>query len=251
MLELILGSIIGLSPPKTEVQVSICEPQQSLRSKLDPSQWNFKHKNQTYFIENPELVLWNQGWRIRIRVYADRNTVQVTLKKNYTKAMSAEMQNDKPAEIPKDANCEYDLHGQAKTFACKISNTIDVRHFDLALESNNWFTLLSKSQVKWLEDEGIMDDLLFRNEDFVFAGPFKDRVYEKRNETPKVILELSEAGGLQFFEISSRTRSVKENKLQEKLIRFLSESNVSICKNQNEQSTKIKLINFFKADQEN
>lgn len=245
MLELILGSIIGISAPKTEVQVSICEPQQSLRSKLDPSQWSFKHKNQTYFIENPELVLWNQGWRIRIRVYSGSNTAQVTVKRNYSKPK----RSHSSGTIPKEAKCEYDLHGQTKSFACKITNTVDYRYFETARESNNWVSLLSESQVKWLQDENLMDDLLFKNEDFVFAGPFKDRVYEKRNEKPKVVLELSTAGPLQFSEFSSRTQTINENIVQQKLNKYLNDSNVSICKNQNEQSTKAKLAYFFRAHQ--
>lgn len=245
MLELILGSIIGLSAPKTEVQVSICETQQSLRSKLDLSQWSFKHENQTYFIENPDLFLWNQGWRIRIRVYSGRNSVQVTVKRNYSKAKH----NQSSETIPDKAKCEHDLHGQTKSFACKITNTVDYRYFETAQGSNNWVSLLNESQIKWLRDNDLMDDLLFKNENFVFAGPFADRVYEKRDENPKVVLELSTVGPLQFSEMSSRTQNINENNVQQKLNQYLDDSNVTICENQNEQSTRAKLTYFFRADQ--
>lgn len=236
MLEILIATAFLYSNLKTEIQVNLCGHFSTIESQLDLHKWNKKKSVETFFIDNKQLKLFNQGWVFKVRIDTDKSSAIVTLKKN-------EFQNSSeisPVDI-QDKNCEYDLHGNLKKLACKLSHEISLAQLRQHQQNEDYAGLLSPAQLAWLNNEKAELPV-----DLKMTSPFIDRDYVFNFEGLKIALGLTVNNKQQeFIEISTRSGSENELAEQKRLLDYLKSHDIHVCENQSSIMTKLKLESFF------
>lgn len=225
---LLTAALSGSVSLKTEVQVNICESFNSLSAKLDLGNWKKKKSEQSLLVENRELFLYKRGWVFKAKL-ANTSTVEITLKKN---AGVRRIDESSP-------ECEYDLHGELKKMACKLSQTMALADFQQQSAAGNFSALLSRQQLDWLKSDDVE---LPQNLELTSA--FLDEEYGL--SAAKYDLGVTtNASGREFIEISTRADSQIERQKQTELLQFLRDRGVSVCADQSAIQTRNKLDSFF------
>jgi hypothetical protein len=225
---ILLNSLVASASP-TEIQVNICEPQASAQQKLDLIKWKNDATEQVQFIDNQDLSFYKSGWVLKIS-FNDKFKAKVTLKNN-------------DASLDEEKDCEYDLHGDNKKWACKLSEKRDADKIKRAIVAKEINAIVSEDQLRWLSK---YDRPLPPSADI--TNVFYESSYSLDVENLSLTLNFSRnSKGQEFNEISSRTDS-DEKTVQIKLLSYLKEHNINLCADQGPLLTRLKLQSFFKPE---
>jgi hypothetical protein len=224
---LLLATQIAIAATKTEVQINICETQSQLEKKLDLKKWKKSEAEQTYFADNGDLNLFKRGWVFKITL-EDEN-IKVTLK--YNKATDADSEHD----------CEYDLHGDDRKWACRINNQMSFKEFQELQAANDLLLLLNEQQLNWLRKHSITIPW-----NTILTTAFRDQNFSQKVSDTKFVLGVSKnSRGTEFIELSSRADEKNEKAVQAKMHKYLKDHNINRCPNQGSIQTRLKLESFF------
>jgi hypothetical protein len=231
MINLILAGFIAMAAgaPKTEVQVNICEGSATLAQKLNLATWEQELSEEFYLIDNKGLQLYNKSWVLRARIDRIEDTVEIVLKYNQA---SAALEGD-------SKKCEFDLHGTAKKWACKMSNQLSFEDFTQFQNNKDFAGMLSAEQKAWLQSE---NQSLPSNLEITTA--FTD---QSMTNDQKISLGVStNIDRTEFIEASTRVKSDDALDAQAKLLSYLKSKMVVLCADQGPLLTRLKLESFFK-----
>lgn len=237
MLDLLLSTMINMQDLNTEVQVNICDSENSLSQKIDLSQWAHKRSISTHYVESRELGLYKQALVFRIRLDLNKNKAEVTLKHNTPIELSSSFTE------AKGKKCEYDLHGVDLKLACKIENKVTIAEFNKAMADNQWKSLLNEEQIAWVKSENIKFP-----ENLTFTTAFEENsyTYDKDGEPLELSIVTNELSH-EFIEASVRVVKIDDvDKFQHNLLNYLNHKQVDLCKDQSAMLTRKKLESFFK-----
>ncbi len=237
MFLLLFLNVVAFASPKTEVQINICETYAAVSQKLNLQNWKPKAPEQSYFIENPSLDLFKQNWVFKVTVDAEHKTADVSLKFNLPLANANLEQN---SEL-KNEKCEYDLHGDSKKMACKLSYSISYYEFERAQLNRDYSSLLSAEQLEWLRE-----NKMTLPEQMAMTTAFTDQDFSGKSNDLKIVLGVSLGNKKEeFIEFSARSDEASEKETQNQLLEYLKNHDVKICKNQNSIYTRMKLESYF------
>jgi hypothetical protein len=230
MINLILAGFMAMAAgaPKTEVQVNICEGSTTLAQKLNLATWDQDPSEESYLIDNKDLQLYNKSWVLKARIDRARDTVEIVLK--YNQAGGA-LEGD-------GKKCEYDLHGTAKKWACKMSNQLALEDFTQFQNNKDFAGMLSAEQKAWLQSE---NQTLPSNLEITRA--FIDQSYS--NDQKINIGVGTSIDRTEFIEASTRTKSDEALDVQAKLLSYLKSKKIALCADQGPLLTRLKLESFF------
>ena len=230
----------------TEVQVNICDSAEQLESKLNLTAWKSKKPEQSYFIENKALHFYRKDWVFKVKLSPHKNEAEVVLKKNsFINSTTLESQTEQLAvdlNLEKnEISCEYDLHGNQKKVACKLTRKISIQDFEQHRHRSDYSGLLSNDQLNWLNKEKV--DL---TDDLEMTSAFDDQDYVDEKKDQKVTLGITHNHKTEsFIEASVRSPSDDAPEAQQQLLDYLKKRNVRLCADQTSIMTRRKLESFF------
>ena len=204
-----------------EHQVRICDNEQSILKKLKLDQAKNKIY-QTYYIETKNKDFESRSWSIRVRVKS--NKTEITVKKRSSEA--EHLENKYPNII-----CEYDLHGPAKEYACKLNADVQTEDFYKVINKNkNWLDILDSTQFNLLQDYNLLlkDAVVFgylennrlQWDDRILGLVTLDLVHQNKNEN------------ITFHEISIRYPLNGSKDMAIQFERLLKTTQIKTCSDQ-------------------
>lgn len=249
----------------TEVQVNICDSAEQVSSRLNLDAWKSKASEQSHFIENKDLHFYRSDWVFKVKLSPHKNQAEVILKKNsfikttarpkLAAALTDHASNHSsgqtvsPLQTSEDGkiSCEYDLHGNQKKLACKLTRKISIDEFEHYRQRLDYGGLLNNDQKEWLKTENVKwpDNL-------EMTTAFDDQDYVHEKAEPKITVGITHNDKAEsFIEVSVRSKSDNESSDkdlldQQLLLDFLNNHGVQLCSDQSSILTRRKLESFFK-----
>lgn len=219
---------------KTEVQVAICEPEAIVREKLGTDRWKLKRQLQTRLVDTPGLELYRSGLVFRIRINAEKDKVEVALKKKVADDYRSESYSTQ-------LDCEFDQHQQQRKRTCKMSYEMTLHQWQNILNEENPLELLSASQLGWLQELNYNLPSGLRMTDEI-SGP---SYTQKTPQYEKMLDMTMDRRGGEYIEISAKVSTHLINVVEADLLKELNERNIQICDREMSRLTYRKLSSFF------
>jgi hypothetical protein len=223
---LLFNSMVAHASPVTEVQVNICDSQTEVQQKLGLTAWQKQQAERVYYIDNRELAFFNSGWVLKVS-FTDKSKAKIILKNN-------------DADAAENKDCEYDLHGEEKKWACKLAEKKDAGKIQRMVDEKEINALLTDEQRQWL----------FTYNKNIPASAEITTSFTEQSYTLTVgeqVLNLNfgkNSKGREFNEVSSRTQD-DEKTVQSELVAYLKEHNINLCTYQGPVLTRLKLQSYF------
>lgn len=181
-------------------------------------------------IDNKDLQLYGKSWVFKVRIDRVEDTVEVILKHNQAGPTFEE-----------DKKCEYDLHGSAKKWACKMVHELSLEDFDRLQNAKDFAGMLSAEQKSWMQSENLV-----LPSNLEITTPFTDQSYSFKSSDLKIDLGIgTSVNGTEFIEASTRAKSDEALAAQTKLLNYLKSKQVILCADQGPLLTRLKLESFF------
>lgn len=213
------------APIHSEHQIRLCDNKESIIEKLHLKEIisaDIKNKKSyVYYIETKNRDYASLNWSIRVRVKS--NKTEITVKK---KLVAKDYSNSKYPNMV----CEYDLHGPAKNYSCKIDASVSTKEFESVLKNQKkWTDLLDSDQHKFLKE----DDALFENA-VVFGTLFDERFLWDDSKLGQITVDLTHMVKHQentFHEISIRY-PINDKEMGIQFENFVKSTKIKTCENQ-------------------
>lgn len=205
-----------------EHQMRLCDDDQSVLKKFELTDLTKNKLQKIFYLETHNHDFQTNFWSIRFRVR--ENEVEITTK----------LRSDKFIHSPppyKNVECEYDLHGTAKEYACKINSLISNKDFKRLLNGEtNWTELMSGDQLNWLKRE----KALYQNA-FIWGTLENNRYKFDHPKFGTITIDLvhpTNQDDVSYHEISIRYKESKSSNVKELFTQYVKESKVLLCPNQ-------------------
>jgi uncharacterized protein YjbK len=218
-------SSIKASEIKIEHQFRLCDSDESILEKFgidEKSNTEIQGKKfKIYYVDTLDRLYNKSNWSIRFR--EKNNKVELTIKNKI----------DPIVDVSKYSNieCEYNLHGTTKEYACKLTSEVSINDFEKILKgSKNWTTLLSKVQLELIKDLnvvhesakvwGVLDAERHQWNDKKLGAISVDLIHSEKDNSAT------------YNEISIRYPVSNSNTFSKKFEEYLQNSGVGLCSDQ-------------------
>jgi hypothetical protein len=212
------------APRDAEVQINLCEEPSAVIRALHLKSAGAPFE--AWYFETADFALFKQGVLFRLRIKA--HGAELTLK-----VANQECADIAPALLPpREAKCEYDVHGEHVAGAVSITTNLDDAHLHV-LSANPGVLpdLLSPAQVAYLRNRGV----------WPLAAPLQRvgpvRIQAFRHKGDEFVVEAWQLpAGQRYLEISQKTSQANAPRVHESLTARLGRSDVEVCADQGSQA---------------